>query len=313
MVLRREDLQTLALAFGERDDPSVRVTAMIAGVIEGAAASVDAMQALEVDLTARWNASAELLDRVLKGVERLGRTADESASALNQARQAAANVMGALAESAQEAADDTDEQRPALVERMEALVAALAGRTTTAQENADTALQEWAGKLAGQQDELGRIVALAEEASTGVGEAMTAAHEATFGAFTSLTQLLSAMRRSVQDQLTHVEDEVVGHGLNAWAVGVDEMPEAVEPAVTALLGELAPPANEAGRLLAERAEALAVFAGGSPNRLGPTLQDLAARRERIDAGQERLTAARGTLPVTVALCRETAEALGEPW
>ena len=107
-----------------------------------------------------------------------------------------------------------------MVEKMEALVAALAGRTTTAQDTADTALQEWADTLAGQQDELSRIVALAEEASPGISEAMLAAHEATFAGVTGLSQRLAAIRRSVKDQLTHVDGEVIGPALNAWAVGV---------------------------------------------------------------------------------------------
>src|SRR5688572_28947479 len=105
MALEREDLATLQLAFGDHDEPERLVTSMVGSVIKSAAASVDAMVGVYVELADRWNGSAELLDRVEVGVDRLRRSAERYTTVLAEVRRSALLVMQALAQSAQEAGD----------------------------------------------------------------------------------------------------------------------------------------------------------------------------------------------------------------
>jgi translation initiation factor 2B subunit (eIF-2B alpha/beta/delta family) len=313
MALQKEDLQTLQLAFGEHDQPEQRAISMVMSVLEGTSACTTAMLALCSDLVDRWNRSADLLDRVQAGVQSLKVTADGHASVVNLTRDMAANVMDALGESADAAREGLDERRPEMVQKMEALVSVLSGRTTSAQDESDDALEEWAGTLVGQQDELRALVPIAAAESEGMDAVMAAARTATAEGFTALHQRLDAVGKSAETQLDFADQQVIAPALNAWTVAVDDLPDAVEKKVTALLAELTPPAEEAGALLAQRGAALQELAGDVSAAAAAAVRELRELRERIAAGLERLVEERTPLADIVDQCQVTARELGEPW
>lgn len=313
MALRPEDLKTLQLAFGEHDQPELRVTSMVAAVIEAAAACADAMCDVGIHLADRWNQSAELLDRVLAGVTSLRDSAEAHAGAIGQAFSEARSVMEELGESADQSREGLEEQHPEATRKMEALVTALSGRTTTAQAQADKALDEWAQTLAGQQDELDQVVGAAQEASAGLDAVMAAARAATAEGVATLNQRLQTMGDTAPVHLDFADQQVVGPALDRWAGGVDDLPHQVEQRVTALLAELTPPVAEAGVLLAQGATAVQELARGVSTRAAPAVRDLGERRGRVAAGEETLVQARAPFDEIVTACRVTAEEIGEPW